>query len=98
MKNQMIKLMHMLESANISFATEIDGFGDLHIMYPGDWDHGCKCSVVCNDCSYGHELGLLEIMGLLTSEEKKFDDVVGYLTAKEVFERIYREDSMYDRR
>lgn len=31
---------------------------------------------------------LIEIMGLLTPEEEKYDSVVGYLTAEEVFRRI----------
>ena len=38
--------------------------------------------------SYGNEQDLLEIMGLLTPEEKEYDSVVGYLTAKDVFARI----------
>lgn len=38
--------------------------------------------------SYGEEQDLLEIMGLLTSEEEKFDSVLGYLTAEEVCTRI----------
>lgn len=38
--------------------------------------------------SYGNGEDLLEIMGLLTSEEKEHDSVLGYLTAEDVFERI----------
>lgn len=38
--------------------------------------------------SYGSECDLLEIYGLLTPEEKQTDDVLGYLTAVEVFRRI----------
>lgn len=91
MKNQMKKLMNKLESANIPFIVENDSFDSLHLMYPGDWNTGCKCSVICHKYSYGHEQGLLEIMGLLTDEEKKRDNVVGYLTAKEVFDRIYND-------
>lgn len=40
--------------------------------------------------SYGNEQDKLEIMGLLTPEEKKTDSVLGYLSAKEVFSRIDR--------
>lgn len=44
---------------------------------------------VCNEGSYGYEDGLLEIMGdIVTEKEKKSDDVVGWLTAKDVIERI----------
>lgn len=35
------------------------------------------------------EQDLLEIMGLLTEEEEKIDRVLGWLTAKDVFDRIY---------
>lgn len=38
--------------------------------------------------SYGHECDTVEIMGLLTPEESKYNEVVGYLTAEDVFERI----------
>ena len=31
---------------------------------------------------------MLEIMGLLTDDEKKFDSVAGWLTANNVFDRI----------
>ena len=40
--------------------------------------------------SYGNEQDKLEIMGLLTPEEKKNDTVLGYLSAEEVFSRIDR--------
>ena len=41
--------------------------------------------------SYGYKDGLIEIMGLLTEEEREQDDVVGYLTPEEVFRRIKRD-------
>ena len=40
--------------------------------------------------SYGSEQDRLEIIGLLTPEEKKNDSVLGYLSAEEVFSRIDR--------
>ena len=44
---------------------------------------------ICNEGSYGYEDGLLEIMGdIVTEKEKETDDVVGWLTAKDVIERI----------
>ena len=53
---------------------------------------------VQHNFSYGHEKDLIEIMGLLTPEELQRDTVVGYLTAKEVFQRWfldYYSDGQY---
>lgn len=38
----------------------------------------------------GFEMDLLEIQGLLTPEERKQNDVAGWLTAEDVFDRICR--------
>ena len=46
-------------------------------------------SVIEGHGTYGAEDDLLEIMGLLTEEEKD-DSVVGWLTAENVFERIMK--------
>ena len=44
---------------------------------------------ICHSTSYGHEEGLLEIMGaIVTDEESEIDSVVGWLTADNVIERI----------
>ena len=42
------------------------------------------CDAVCHGFSFGHELEFLEIMGLTQND----DNVEGWLTAEEVFERI----------
>ena len=47
-------------------------------------------SIVQGYGTYGEEDDLLEIMGLLTEEEEKIDDVTGYLTAEDVFNRIIK--------
>ena len=47
-------------------------------------------SIVQGYGTYGEEDDLLEIMGLLTEEEEKIDDVTGYLTAEDVFNRIVK--------
>lgn len=47
-------------------------------------------SVIQGFGTYGNEENLLEIMGLLTKEEEKIDNVVGYLTAENVLERIIK--------
>lgn len=39
--------------------------------------------------SYGKDEDLLEIMGLLTPEEEEDNSVLGYLSAEEVFKRIW---------
>ena len=38
--------------------------------------------------SYGNELDLLEIMGLLTPEEQEHDSVLGCLSAKDVLKEL----------
>lgn len=46
---------------------------------------------ICHDGSYGHEDGLLEIMGKLVNKSKaniNMKDVEGYLTAQEILDRI----------
>lgn len=49
------------------------------------------------ESSYGNRQDRIEIMGLLTPEEACEDDVAGYLTAENVFERIkkhYEENKL----
>ena len=85
------RLREMLDKENIpyEFNTLYDGF---HLCYPRmnktKDDHSRVCSVIEHDFSYGSHKDLLEIMGLLTDEEAKYDEVVGYLTAEDVFARI----------
>lgn len=92
MKNykEILKLKEMLENANIPFKfkvlTEINHEG-YQILYPTDGENRV-CSVIEHTFSYGNDVDRLEIMGLLTSEELKYDDVVGFLSAEDVFKRI----------
>lgn len=44
--------------------------------------------------TYGVESDRIEIMGLLTKEESKYDCVLGGLTAEEVFERIKKAEGV----
>lgn len=46
------------------------------------------CSVIEHDGSYGKHVDKLELYGLLTEEERSYDEVKGYLTAEDVFARI----------
>ena len=43
---------------------------------------------VCHSGSYGHEDGLLEIMGLGICVENDGDDVKGWMTAEEVIQQL----------
>jgi len=79
--NEMDKLIPMLCKADIPFNLAIH-MGRPQIVYPSLEDH--VCDAVFHWGSYGHEKGLLEIMGLCDAE----DDVEGWLTAEEVFARI----------
>lgn len=77
---EMHHLANMLGSANIPYEIE-ELWGGLHINYPNK--ENCVCSVICHSFSYGGHLGLLEIMGLTDD-----DDVQGFLTAQDVYNRI----------
>ena len=77
---EILKLADMLDSANIPYESE-ELWGGIHIEYPNK--ENCVCSVICHDFSFGGHLGLLEIMGLTDD-----DDVQGYLTAQDVYNRI----------
>ena len=70
-----------------------------HLLYPSAEDYERAlgmhsnysnevCSVIEGNGTYGYEQDLLEIRGLLTPEEERYDSVRGYLTAENVFERI----------
>lgn len=87
---EILRIKEMLDKANIPYEFQTIFYGG-HIFYPR---HGkkCVCSVIEHDGSYGHEEDRLEILGLMTDEEKarEEDDVLGYLTAEDVFGRISR--------
>ena len=63
----------------------------IRILYDGvqilcnGWD------AVCHSYSYGHEEGLIEVMGLGCDE----DDVIGYLTANDVLALVDKEKWNY---
>lgn len=77
--NEIQRLKGMLEKAKIPFVFS-ELFGGYHIIYPNN--HFIVCSVIEHDYSYGREQDLLEIMN------RKQNDVLGYLTAENVFQRI----------
>lgn len=84
--NEIFKLKELLEQAGIPFEFYLEKEG-CHICYPMDGENRV-CSAIQTKWSYGHEVDLIEIMGLLTEEEREEDSVKGWLAAEEVFERI----------
>lgn len=89
MRNEMTTLIDMLTSANIPFELRTDACGNKNnqIYYPSYESR--TCDVICHEYSYGGREGLLEIMGLV--DDEICDDVEGWLTAENVFARIYTD-------
>lgn len=106
--SEIFKLDNMLTEAGIPHDFFDEGFDGVHkrlyhyhIYYPSkaiwqsdDRDFFSVCSVVEGGFSYGGDENLLEIMGLLTPEEREYylDDVIGSLTAEDVFARIKKAE------
>lgn len=87
MKREIERLVKMLDNTIIPYELTDDAMGNSNnqIWYP---NHDEKiCDVICHEYSYGGNDGYLEIMGLTQNE----DDVEGWLTAEEVFDRIYND-------
>ena len=92
-------LANMLTEAGIphDFRRSFDGW---QVVYPEEGEARVGDAVECFG-SYGCQEDKLEIMGLLTEEEKESDGVLGWLTAQEVFERIkqhYEQRGKHDER
>jgi hypothetical protein len=84
--NEIIRLHEMLNRADIPHDFE-EFFDGYHICYN---QHGeTVCSVIEHNYSYGSSSDRLEIMGLLTPAEAINDSVAGWLTADDVFNRIF---------
>ena len=79
----------MLAEAEIPHTMKpfMDGF---QICYPVESPPDRVMDAIEHYGSYGSESDLLEIMGLLTPEEREHDSVLGCLSAKDVFKRIER--------
>ncbi len=83
--SEAFRLSRMLDAAGVAFHTE-DVFGGLHL-----YDDDAGWSVIEHALSYGAGDDLLEIGGsILTAAEREADDVLGHLTAEDVFGRICR--------
>lgn len=81
---EMGKLELLLQEAKIPYRIEYI-WGMPSVRYYGHGDE-LICDAVCHSGSYGHEEGLLEIMGLTRNDNG--DPVEGWLTSEEVFDRI----------
>ena len=81
------RLADMLLDHCVPFELTEDAEGNEknQIWYPSE--DKPICDVICHKYSYGGEEGYLEIMGLTENE----DDVEGWLTAEQVFHRIYND-------
>lgn len=77
-QTEMMKLAYGLRDRGIEFSIENIYDGIQIIVGDGDWD------AVCHSGSYGHENGLIEVMGLPQCQ----GDVIGYLTAKDVLKMV----------
>lgn len=88
MYTEILKLKEMLEQAKIPFEWDDKHFDGYHLIYAVEDEQ--VCSVIEFFGSYGASRDLLEIMGLMTEEEqrKTGDEVLGNLTAENVFNRI----------
>ena len=76
--NEMNKLAIGLAERGIEFKLRYLWHG-MQILCD-TWD------AVCHDSSYGHENGLIEVMGTVCRSED--DDVEGWLTADEILSRL----------
>ena len=82
-QNEMMKLAFGLYDRGIEFKAKSFFDGIQFIIGDWDWD------AICHSGSYGHEDGLIEVMGLPQCQ----DDVIGYLTAEEVLKMVDGLDS-----
>lgn len=82
---RILELAVMLDKEKIPYEKR-NLFGEIDQLY-FDW---CGADVVCHPGSYGGPSGLFEVMGycLLRPEELEDDEVKGYLTIEDAFERI----------
>ena len=101
--SELFKLDRMLSEYHIPHDLhKVHGFG-WQITYAKDGTFelrkpGCGDAVI-NETSYGHEEGLIEIMGFDIDEKIYGDEVIGWLTAEKAFvffERQYKKDAMAD--
>ena len=77
-QDEMMKLAFGLRDRGIGFKMQSFFDGIQIVVGDFDWD------AICHSGSYGHEDGLIEVMGLPQCQ----DDVIGYLTAEDVLKMV----------
>lgn len=77
-QDEMMKLAFGLRDRGIEFSVKSFFDGIQIVVGDFDWD------AICHSGSYGHENGLIEVMGLPQCQ----DDVIGYLTAEDVLKMV----------
>ena len=77
-QDEMMKLAFGLRDRGIGFKVQSFFDGIQIVVGDFDWD------AICHSGSYGHENGLIEVMGLPQCQ----DDVIGYLTAEDVLKMV----------
>ena len=77
-QNEMMKLAFGLYDRGIEFKAQSFFDGIQFIIGDWDWD------AICHSGSYGHENGLIEVMGLPQCQ----NDVIGWLTAEDVLKMV----------
>ena len=87
--NEMNKLEKYLREHRYLYGRTNLWDGEQIIVY-GDSVRDIAWDVICCSISYGGKDGLLEVMGNIVPEDHN-DDVVGYLTAKDVIEMIEKK-------
>lgn len=82
-QDEMMKLAFGLHDRGIEFSVKSFFDGIQIVIGDFDWD------AICHSGSYGHEKGLIEVMGLPQCQ----DDVIGWLTAEDVLKMVDGLDS-----
>ena len=77
-QDEMMKLAFGLRDRGIEFSVKSFFDGIQIVVGNFDWD------AICHSGSYGHEKGLIEVMGLPQCQ----DDVIGWLTAEDVLKMV----------
>lgn len=80
------KLEAYLEGRQIAYECVALPDGAQIIAYDDDWRR--VWDAMCTAHSYGGRHGLLEIMGKIVDRKKDGDNVVGWLTAEDVINRL----------
>lgn len=78
---EIVKLGAGLMERGLNFSVKGYSQGAILIPEDGSWD------AICHIGSYGHEQGLLEVMGKAVCREE-YDSVEGWLTAETILQRL----------